>query len=415
MRRILSSILANDTSGEALRVTFTITGLSDPSRRWQNPDTPPRKYKNLNDLFGEPENIHKFYRIITRVIMFIEDYITKATDPFPPRAYLGLPEMTSGNGRRFKCRLVDKRSILFTDLTSSERLRLLRGFLKYELVCRIYRAFSWCKSDYAVSLHEIVEKLLGRTQDRDRKVLASIHEYYRGVYGAIFAHCQASWLPDRMDTPSVKALGRWNDAEKASSPTKLGLLFPDNLFMDPDDSLTNQSISWSQDWQERYGEEATLWLLIHKFQLRVYRQRAWGLFDDERLYADPALNFPNMDDLDQLFQTTGGHLSAFERCCQRNRRRSQKWHDFYAGRIAERPLDDSEDEEYEQPLKDWTDSMPAFFGYSASRKLPFFWLADRMKNKYIIFGDISTAVHSDRNGSRPSTIGHGRVAQWQGV
>lgn len=53
--------------------------------------------KELPDPFRDEESddaddtFSKLHRIFSQIIVFIEDYVSKATDPFPPRAYLALP------------------------------------------------------------------------------------------------------------------------------------------------------------------------------------------------------------------------------------------------------------------------------------------------------------------------------------
>jgi hypothetical protein len=42
------------------------------------------------------------------------------------------------------------------------------------------------------------------------------------------------------------------------------------------------------------------WQRPYMRQVQIYRQRAWGLFDDERLYANATSSFPTLEHLDSL-------------------------------------------------------------------------------------------------------------------
>ncbi|KAH6979260.1 hypothetical protein EDB82DRAFT_248622 [Fusarium venenatum] len=94
---------------------------------------------------------------------------------------------------------------------------------------------------------------------------------------------------------------------------------------------------------------------VHVFQVRMYRQRAWGFFDDHRLYSNIASHFPSLYQNFKIISSEvefsirleckfGNDVSAEydnrqER--ERHRRRSQHWQDYWArGGTDEAFLDD---------------------------------------------------------------------------
>jgi hypothetical protein len=75
----------------------------------------------------------------------------------------------------------------------------------------------------------------GNSESPSLNDLSSVHEYYESVYGALFAHCQDSWLPDIPDQSAGQAMeehAKVNDGGYRVKPTSrdYGLLFPDNMF-----------------------------------------------------------------------------------------------------------------------------------------------------------------------------------------
>lgn len=128
----------------------------------------------------------------------IEDYLSKALDPFPVRAYMTLPTIELiVPAMRFKRRQIDIRPVLFSDMDNDNRRRLLQAFVRFELRCKIYDPRVWLQlegSTYADMINMSNETL----RLNDHEELYCVHQYFRGLYGAVFAHCnQDSWLPER--------------------------------------------------------------------------------------------------------------------------------------------------------------------------------------------------------------------------
>ncbi|KAM0418804.1 hypothetical protein ACHAPT_012245 [Fusarium lateritium] len=475
VQRILMNFLAGDTNGRILQDALAI--LNFPYANGVSSMRSIRRHieqwaaQGFNDPFQQYNRniILTLWRLFSRLVMFIEDYLAKATDPFPPCAYLALPGITS-TGLRFKGKPIDVEPVMFTALTSSERRRFLRAFLRYELLCKVYHPRVWNSIEQSSSASQV--KFMHETlQPTEHKALHCVHQYFKGVYGAIFAHFQDSWLPDRpapdSAEPSFSPVSAQPVRHKPTPETKHGLLYPDTVYFSAEDYLKSMDIrceeladilpclgldlltqmltalgehqesgQYLKKWLRAFSNERRKWrfcawillphfsihhqqsatyepniyrwglrqgsphrpskvptiqrylewdrigwrkqrkrqLEIHAVQLRIYRQRAWAFFDDARLYPDAISHFPTMDDLDEQDQMVSNRLApAYER----ERRRSQKWQDYYSGRNLDRPFDREEDEKEEaKTLEDEEARLKRFFEKPARGKIVTFWRHD---------------------------------------
>lgn len=427
-RGILESILANlfaDDVDDKIRkdvlaiIKFPKPKEEDEEYYWESTRRINVKKWQWSDWPQSPEigYLQQVHRLLSRIIEFIEDYISKATSEYPPRAYLGLPDLKTGK-TSFMGSLLETRFLPFTSLRRSERYRLLRAFVRYELLCEIHntRDDKWDVPDGFRNFNSF-----GTPNAPDPKALLSVHEYYVGLYGAVFAHCGDAWLPDLPSSLSADA------AEKAANASTLvghPLQFPDNLFFDAQEyyedldischkvaaelagcgldlltrvlscmeghpardryikrwlvDLTDEQIYDFESWMKsqydpRHDKEysayreliessgfsnelpesaqevkrineylfgdgspvwAPRWTEAHKLQIRIYQQRAWGFFDDQRLY--PNCHFPSLENLVEL-QGEDDTVSLVEINKERRKRRSKHWQDYWAGR-ADKPV-----------------------------------------------------------------------------
>lgn len=79
-------------------------------------------------------NLVQLYRLHGRLLLFIEDYLTKATATDPSREYSGLsPLSLHSRYLTYRGHLLCPR-FSAADLTDAERQRLFRAFLRYELL-----------------------------------------------------------------------------------------------------------------------------------------------------------------------------------------------------------------------------------------------------------------------------------------
>ena len=84
--------------------------------------------------FELPQDTGNLYRLFTRLVVFIEDYLAKSLDPFPARAYMTLP--TIGHlvlSMQFRGQDTDINPVLFGSMTVYAQRRLLQAFIRYEL------------------------------------------------------------------------------------------------------------------------------------------------------------------------------------------------------------------------------------------------------------------------------------------
>lgn len=419
LESILTNLFADDVEGNIRKDVLAIIEVPKPKEKaekyyyhrksrkinlkeWQWPDWP---------RSPEISYLQQVHRLLSRVIEFIEDYISKATSEYPPRAYLGLPDLKTGK-TSFMGSLLETRFIPFTSLTRSERYRLLRAFVRYELLCEIHstRDDRWNVPDEFRDFNAF-----GTPNAPDPKALLSVHEYYTALYGSVFAHCGDAWLPD---LPSPLS------DEKATNSSTIGdrpLQFPDNLFFDGQEYYQDLKVSshyvtaelagcgldlltrvlscmeghpareryikrWLEDLtdEQKYEFESWMksqydprhdkeysayreliesssfsnelpesaeevkrineylfgdgsstslpqWAEAHKLQIRIYQQRAWGFFDDQRFY--PNCHFPSLESLVKLQGEDG--IGSLEIDKERGKRRSKLWQDHWAGRADE--------------------------------------------------------------------------------
>ncbi|PNP74269.1 hypothetical protein FNYG_12318 [Fusarium nygamai] len=147
------------------------------------------------------------------LMVFVEDYITKATADFQPREYICLPQPTHSQSHLvFKGQKVTRR-FDSGNLSEGERRRLLRAFLRVELGSLILRTASFESDSFAK--RRLMSYVAFGANRRDEEAIRCVWLYTSSLYGAIFAQCADAWLP------------------VADASPETGLLFPDNVLMDP--------------------------------------------------------------------------------------------------------------------------------------------------------------------------------------
>ncbi|KAJ4125398.1 hypothetical protein NW768_009015 [Fusarium equiseti] len=427
LKNIFANLFVDDVEGNIRKDVIAIIEFPIPGKefrwrvtrpidleKWQRPDWP-----------QSPEigYLQKIHRLLSRIIEFIEDYISKATSEYPPHAYLGLPDLKTGKAS-FMGSPLETRIISFSILTRSERYRLLRAFVRYELLCEIHntRENRWRVPEKFRNFNDF-----GKPNAPDPKALLSVHEYYKGLYGAVFAHCGDAWLPDLPSSLSADAAGKVTNGS-SPAPRYLPLEFPDNLFFNAEsyfedlgiggkrvaaelagcglDLLTRvlsclkghpKGVEYIKEWLEGFSDDQEYmfepwireqydlrhnkeysaykelimssrfsnelpeseentkqmneyllgtrskfrppqWWKAHKLQLRIYWQRAWGLFDNQRFYPDTTCHFPTIENLVDLQGKDDSYEGEMKRTEERRKRRSKHWQDYLAGVRADEPV-----------------------------------------------------------------------------
>ncbi|KAJ3531968.1 hypothetical protein NM208_g8645 [Fusarium decemcellulare] len=139
---------------------------------------------------GTIDIVVKLYR---RLLMYIEDYLAKSTAPFPSRAYFGLPNLSTSRAT-FKGRILCD-GFDVSCLNGSERTRLIRFFLRYELICKM-----WATSN----IHQrgqITSYWFNPPETHpylrwEKEALLCVREYVESLYEAIFAQNGDAWMHD---------------------------------------------------------------------------------------------------------------------------------------------------------------------------------------------------------------------------
>ncbi|KAM5347409.1 hypothetical protein ACJ41O_010414 [Fusarium nematophilum] len=224
----LANLLGGDLHGELVQAALTIIHLPPVETRravtasmagivthWEA-KTFPNPFEQ-----SDHSTILKLYRLFSRLAVFIEDYLTKATSPFPPRAYLCLPKLAPGNSEmHFKNQTVEMKRVTLDDLTLSERRRFLRSFTQYELLCKMRDVRVWTVLNSCQPGRQILESFESLSFWATESLFC-VDEYARGLCGALYAHCTAdSWLPDDRAVSTHHQL---------SPSGRRGLLHPDKV------------------------------------------------------------------------------------------------------------------------------------------------------------------------------------------
>ncbi|KAH6880795.1 hypothetical protein B0T10DRAFT_581442, partial [Thelonectria olida] len=218
--------------------------------------------QQLPDPFKEQDHklITELDKLYSRLLFFIEDYITKATAIFPPREYLCLPNLPSTRQLIFKGLIIGNRFDA-TRLADLEWKRLLTAFLRYELICKIRHPH---KRQYRLERRDF--------QPTEREAIRCVHQYLESLYGAMFAQCGESWLP--------------------KSPSTRQLLYPDNFYFCADAYASDMGLR--SGWRTMagalacYGFDLATTLLRSATAGRCGRDRLarWFRFCFEREYPD---------------------------------------------------------------------------------------------------------------------------------
>ncbi|KAL4725813.1 hypothetical protein ACLX1H_006487 [Fusarium chlamydosporum] len=173
-----------------------------------------------------------------KILILAEDYISKATASFPPREYCCLPQVqppSSANGHlMFKGVKVAPR-FNFADLSASEKKRVLKAFLRHELMCRVSTLFpdavdwpmrtseSGIRCEVCPSMPDAVYLPMRSISQAEIEGINCVGDYYCSLYGAIFAQCSDAQLPSSPDGTSP---------DETSLETELE--FPDTFLFDGD-------------------------------------------------------------------------------------------------------------------------------------------------------------------------------------
>ncbi|KAF5637966.1 hypothetical protein F52700_4669 [Fusarium sp. NRRL 52700] len=159
--------------------------------------------------------IDRLDRIYTQLEIYIEDYITKATSIYPPRAYMCIPSPGSYVDQlQFRGHPIGIDILKLDSLTDLERNRLFRAFFRYELTSKTY----------GEEVSELVTSTFQNLSHGEAEALRCVRHYMKDLNGAVFAHHANTQLPNMPVKPG---------AEKANLGPDGGSRFPDNIWFSP--------------------------------------------------------------------------------------------------------------------------------------------------------------------------------------
>ncbi|KAG5756970.1 hypothetical protein H9Q72_006981 [Fusarium xylarioides] len=189
IRRVLAAELDANMIQDAMAIILPSQseGMRAYLQAWAKSQLRDPLKHNDDDMLDELNKLH------SRLLLLIEDYITKATAPFPRREYLCLPQtqrpLTEGH-LMFKGLKVTPR-FSSANLTFPERERFVKAFLMYELLCKI-RDF-----------HHLPDQRLPRRRisNAEYEAVRCVHNYVYSLYEAIFAQCNDVCLPPTSEAP----------------------------------------------------------------------------------------------------------------------------------------------------------------------------------------------------------------------
>ncbi|KAJ4222217.1 hypothetical protein NW759_006638 [Fusarium solani] len=326
-----------------------------------------------------PKELDKVYQFVRLTEQYMEDYLSKALSSDLAHAYLKLPHwchLSYDEHRTVEVKSQDR--VHLNSLSSIERDRLFQAFFHYQLNClaKPVRPRYWSQTRFPEEQSWWLVPQWGtsyRPSIRDIDATQCVHEYFRTLVGALAARFaddgfkalaarfdgrHEAWstleglvFPDNvqfnpelhMTSPDSSAICTLINCLAASGITLMDELlrldikeckaFFDHLY----DEMTIQTPmmaprSSSYPTIDRYynpvisddGLWAELRFRFHFAQgpedlkqayIRMYRQRAWAFFDDERLFKD-GVNLCGFQD----FQARASRMDTKEYKSRRSRR-----------------------------------------------------------------------------------------------
>ncbi|CAG7562034.1 unnamed protein product [Fusarium equiseti] len=199
---------------------------------------------DLPESERDDATIANLHRLFSRLGMFIEDYMGKATASDPVLEYLRHPPAVTYTNT--------KKSVTLDDLPSLERYRLFRAFLKYEVLCKVFDP----RLVDLMPKSEWDEKSRASWKHIDSRLYESIHcvnEYVKASFGGLFA--RLAWAQKR----HPDSFFDWSNDK--------GLLYPDNMavssFTYYRDVLRNPVYERVQKWSDARGFDLLAHLITH--------------------------------------------------------------------------------------------------------------------------------------------------------
>ncbi|KAI0004720.1 hypothetical protein F4779DRAFT_621367 [Xylariaceae sp. FL0662B] len=137
------------------------------------------------------DDLVRLYGLHSRLLFFIEDYLTKATATDPSREYFGLSSLSPYS--QYLTYMGHPLSPRFSaaNLTGPERQRLFRAFLRYELLCKMCCSDDLGDSSWYYKLSALW-KYKGQTfRQVEAEAIACVQSYVVSLHKAIAVQCES--------------------------------------------------------------------------------------------------------------------------------------------------------------------------------------------------------------------------------
>ncbi|KAI1359512.1 hypothetical protein F5Y08DRAFT_349621 [Xylaria arbuscula] len=305
--------------------------LRDHYRLWETCNLPNPLKGQGKTFSGQGQTM--LLNLFNRLLIFIEDYLTKATGKHAGVEYLCLPDLSTHSRRQSALGYSLSTRFNAANLSSRERKRLLRAFLRYELMCKfccsdnfkIYRSdpdigrrhYSSDGSDDSLSndpwYYELrsLWKYGGHAfQPSDAEAIKCVQIYVESLYDAVLCNTTKLWPTYEEElhaglacfgfdlaTAILQATtsgqqGRnhikmWYDS--VNKPAKR--FTPGNFICRPRDRILGYDPREEKD--EHYLEGPGMYQALYSWgdssnltQRRLYREVAWPFFDDLRFHPE---------------------------------------------------------------------------------------------------------------------------------
>ncbi|KAI1276065.1 hypothetical protein F5Y07DRAFT_408661 [Xylaria sp. FL0933] len=168
--------------------------LRDHYRAWEAQTLPnPLRILHVECNDAPSDHLVGLYTLHSRLLLFIEDYLTKATATDPSREYLGLSPLSPYS--QYLTYMGHPLSPRFNaaNLTGPERKRLLRAFLRYELLCKMRCSDNFADSDISwyYELSSLWKYKGQAFQQVEAEAIACVQSYVESLHRAISMQCES--------------------------------------------------------------------------------------------------------------------------------------------------------------------------------------------------------------------------------
>ncbi|KAI0114524.1 hypothetical protein GGR51DRAFT_577580 [Nemania sp. FL0031] len=164
--------------------------LRDHYKSWEA-QTLPDPLKEPDDECDDTpsDDLARLYRLYSRLLLFIEDYLTKATAADPSREYFCLSPLSLHN--QYLTYLGHPISPRFSaaNLSNLERQRLFRAFLRYELLCKMCCYDDFGDSTWYYELSSLWEYNGQTFQEVEAEAIACVQSYVESLHRAMAIQC----------------------------------------------------------------------------------------------------------------------------------------------------------------------------------------------------------------------------------